>query len=105
MKKIIEKLRRDSWGMGIFLGTVVPAITFAVFFGIFALVLSAAPKTSAADIFSIDVICKIVLLSMVPSVWVLRYYLKELKYDYTGRGILLATFIIAIVFTALNFIH
>ena len=104
MKKIIEKLRRDSWGMGIFLGTVVPVITFGVFFGLFALALASAPRTEAVDVFDINTICKIVLLSMVPSVFVMRYYLLKLKYDYTGRGILLMTFIIAVIFTVLNFV-
>ncbi len=104
MKKIIEKLRRDSWGMGIFLGTVVPVITFGVFLGLFALALAAAPRTEAVDVFDINTICKIVLLSMVPSVFVMRYYLLKLKYDYTGRGILLMTFIIAVIFTVLNFV-
>ena len=105
MKKLIEKLRRDSWGMGIFLGLVVPAITFAIFLGLFALALHLAPRTEAIDVFDINTICKIVLLSMVPSVLVMRYYLLKLKYDYTGRGILLMTFIIAIVFTILNFVN
>jgi len=103
MKKIIEKFRRDSWGMGIFLGIVVPALTFGVLLGLFALALAAAPRTEAIDVFDINTICKIVLLSMVPSVFVMRYYLLKLKYDYTGRGILLMTFLIAIVFTVLNF--
>ena len=105
MKKLIEKLRRDSWGMGVFLGLVVPAITFAIFLGLFALALHLAPRTEAIDVFDINTICKIVLLSMVPSVFVMRYYLLKLKYDYTGRGILLMTFLIAIVFTILNFVN
>lgn len=104
MKKIIEKLRRDTWGMGIFLGTVVPALTFGVLLGLFAIALAAAPRTEAIDVFDINTICKIVLLSMVPSVFVMRYYLLKLKYDYTGRGILLMTFIIAVIFTVLNFV-
>lgn len=105
MKKLIEKLRRDSWGMGIFLGLVVPAITFAVFLGLFALALHLAPRTEAIDVFDIHTICKIILISMVPSVFVMRYYLLKLKYDYTGRGILLMTFLIAVVFTILNFMY
>lgn len=104
MKKLIEKLRRDSWGMGIFLGTVVPALTFGVLLGLFAAALAAAPRTEARDVFDINTICKIVLLSMVPSVFVMRHYLLKLKYDYTGRGILLMTFLIAVVFTVLNFV-
>ena len=54
MKKLIEKLRRDSWGMGIFLGLVVPAITFAIFLGLFALALHLAPRTEAVDVFDIN---------------------------------------------------
>ena len=105
MKKLIEKFRRDTWWMGLFLGLVVPAITFAVFLGLFALALHFAPRTAAVDVFDIHTICKIILISMVPSVFVMRYYLLKLKYDYTGRGILLMTFLIAIIFTVLNFMY
>ncbi|MCQ2280818.1 MAG: hypothetical protein MJZ49_08485 [Bacteroidales bacterium] len=103
MNKWIEKFRRDSWGMGIFLGTIVPALTFAVLFGLFTAVLAIA-GIEFAKMFDIDLVCKLVLLSMVPSVFIMRYYLLKLKYDYTGRGILVVTFVVAIVFCVLQFV-
>lgn len=99
MKKLLEKLRRDSWGMGILLGAGVPAITFGILYAIFAGIMAAAGHSMDKDL-----ICKVILLSVVPSVFVMRYYLLKLKYDYTGRGILLMTFVIAIIFCVLEFL-
>ena len=97
----MEKLRRDSWGMGILLGIFVPALTFGVLYGFVYLVLTAFGKP--LDILNLDLIKKFILLSIVPSVFVIRYYLLKLKFDLTGRGILLVTFLIAIGFAVLEF--
>lgn len=101
MRNLIEKLRRDSWLMGILLGSIVPALTFGVVYGLVALVLFIFGKPM--DTLSLDLVKKFILLSIVPSVFVMRYYLLKLKYDLTGRGILLVTFVIAIGFTILQF--
>ncbi len=101
MRNLIEKLRRDSWLMGILLGSIVPALTFGVVYGLVALVLFLFGKPM--DTLSLDLVKKFILLSIVPSVFVMRYYLLKLKYDLTGRGILLVTFVIAIGFTILQF--
>lgn len=101
MRELLEKLRRDSWTMGISLGICVPALTFGVLYGIVYLVLIAFGKP--LDILNLDLIKKFILLSIVPSVFVMRYYLLKLKYDLTGRGILLITFLIAIGFAVLEF--
>ena len=101
MRDILEKLRRDSWGMGILLGIFVPALTFGVLYGLVYLVLTAFGKP--LDILNLDLIKKFILLSIVPSVFVIRYYLLKLKFDLTGRGILLVTFLIAIGFAVLEF--
>ena len=97
----MEKLRRDSWMMGILLGILVPALTFGVLYGLVYVVLSAFGKP--LDILNLDLIKKFILLSIVPSVFVIRYYLLKLKFDLTGRGILLMTFLIAIGFAVLEF--
>ena len=101
MRDILEKLRRDSWVMGILLGIFVPALTFGVLYGLVYLVLTAFGKP--LDILNLDLIKKFILLSIVPSVFVIRYYLLKLKFDLTGRGILLVTFLIAIGFAVLEF--
>ena len=97
----MEKLRRDSWMMGILLGILVPALTFGVLYGLVYVVLTAFGKP--LDILNLDLIKKFILLSIVPSVFVIRYYLLKLKFDLTGRGILLMTFLIAIGFAVLEF--
>ena len=101
MRELLEKLRRDSWMMGIMLGISVPALTFGVLYGLVYLVLTAFGKP--LDILNLDLIKKFILLSIVPSVFVIRYYLLKLKFDLTGRGILLVTFLIGIVFAVLEF--
>ena len=101
MRELLEKLRRDSWMMGIMLGISVPALTFGVLYGLVYLVLTAFGKP--LDILNLDLVKKFILLSIVPSVFVIRYYLLKLKFDLTGRGILLVTFLIGIVFAVLEF--
>lgn len=97
----MEKLRRDSWLMGICLGICVPALTFGILYGLVYLILVAFGKP--LDILNLELVKKFILLSIVPSVFVIRYYLLKLKYDLTGRGILLVTFLIAIGFAVLEF--
>lgn len=102
MRKLLEKLRRDSWGMGIFLGFIAPAVTFGILVGIIALIatiLGAKPM----EILNIELIKKLILLSIVPSVFIMRHYLLKLKFDLTGRGILVFTFVIGILFAILEF--
>ena len=101
MRELLEKLRRDSWTMGITLGILVPALTFGVLYGLVYLVLTVAGKP--LDVMNLDLIKKFILLSIVPSVFVIRYYLLKLKFDLTGRGILLMTFLIGIGFAVLEF--
>ena len=101
MRELLEKLRRDSWTMGISLGICVPALTFGILYGLVYLILVAFGKP--LDILNLDLVKKFILLSIVPSVFVMRYYLLKLKYDLTGRGILLITFLIAIGFAVLEF--
>lgn len=101
MRELLEKLRHDSWMMGISLGICVPVLTFGILYGLVFLVLTAFGKP--LDILNLDLVKKFVLLSIVPSVFVMRYYLLKLKYDLTGRGILLVTFLIGIGYAVLEF--
>ena len=101
MRELLEKLRRDSWPMGISLGICVPALTFGILYGLVYLILTAFGKP--LDILNLDLVKKFILLSIVPSVFVMRYYLLKLKFDLTGRGILLITFLIGIGFAVLEF--
>jgi len=99
MGKFVEKLRRDSLPMGLFIGFICPAVFFGIMYGIIMLV---QHQTGALNIDKM--IQKFILLSVVPNVLILRYYLVKLKYDLTGRGILLVTFAIAMLFAVLEFV-
>ena len=94
---MMDRLRRDSLWMGLFLGILLPAVLFGVLEGLLAIVEHFTGKIDIVDI------KKIILLSIVPNLFLLRYYLLKLKYDLTGRGILAATFVLGIVFAILEF--
>ena len=98
MGNFIDKLRRDSLPMGLFIGFICPAVCFGILYGIITLV---QHKTGALQMDRM--IQKLILLSVIPNVLLLRYYLVKLKYDLTGRGILLVTFAIAMLFAVLEF--
>ena len=67
MRELLEKLRHDSWTMGISLGILVPALTFGILYGFVYLVLTVAGKP--LDVLNLDLIKKLILLSIVPSVF------------------------------------
>ena len=102
---MMDKLRRDSYGVGIGLGLLLPAALFGILYGIFALVLHFNPqmlvnKPNLKEVIVPDFI----LLAMIPNLLLLRYYLLNLKFDKTGRGIIGSTLAWAIVFLAAQFL-
>ena len=97
-RRIIEKLRKDSFGMGMFLGALIPARTFGFIYLIVYFVEHYTGKTNIVDI------QKIILLSVIPNLFLLRYYLLKLKYDLVGRGIVVLTFVIGIIFAVFEFV-
>ena len=99
MGNFVEKLRRDSLPMGLFIGFLCPAIFFGILYAVITLV---QHQTGALQMDRM--VQKLILLSVVPNVLILRYYLVKLKYDLTGRGILLVTFAIAMLFAVLEFV-
>ena len=88
--------------MGIIMGIAIPAILFGIIFGIIVLILAVSGKNM--NVFDMVSAQKLILLSIIPNVFILRYYLLKLKFDLTGRGILLITFVIGILFAVLEFI-
>lgn len=98
MGRIVDTLRRDSLWMGVLIGILCPALIF----GLIELIIFIIGKN--LERMAVIEIQKILLLSVIPNLFILRHYLLKLKYDLTGRGILLATFLIAILFTILEFI-
>ena len=84
------------------MGIAIPAILFGIIFGIIVLILAVSGKNM--NVFDMVSAQKLILLSIIPNVFILRYYLLKLKFDLTGRGILLITFVIGILFAVLEFI-
>lgn len=99
MGNFVEKLRRDSLPMGLFIGFICPAIFFGILYAVITLV-----QHQTGTLQMDRMVQKLILLSVVPNVLILRYYLLKLKYDLTGRGILLVTFAIAMLFAVLEFV-
>lgn len=99
MGNFVEKLRRDSLPMGLFIGFLCPAVFFGILYAVITLV-----QHQTGTLQMDRMVQKLILLSVVPNVLILRYYLVKLKYDLTGRGILLVTFAIAMLFAVLEFV-
>jgi len=101
---MFDKLRKDSYVLGALMGVLIPAILFGILIGILALLVHFKPDMlfNNPDLYR-RLIPKILLVSMIPSLLVLRHYLLKLKYDKTGRGIVAATFALGIVFVIVQF--
>ena len=97
-------LRKDSIGMGVVIGLVVPAVLFGILFAIFAVLVKANPDMLVNNpSLQRTIIPKLILISLIPSLLILRHYLLKLKYDKTGRGIIISTFVLGLVFVIVQF--
>jgi len=94
---MIDKLRKDSFWMGLALGFLIP---MHIFFLLKFIVFFLPHQIQDANVFSLQ---RLILISIIPNVFLLRYYLLKLKYDLTGRGILAVTFILGIIFIIIEF--
>jgi len=94
---MIDKLRQDSFWMGLILGSFIPALIF----GLLELIIYFLPyQIKEGNVFTLQ---RLILISIIPNLFILRYYLLKLKYDLTGRGILAVTFIFGIIFIIIEF--
>jgi|AntRauTorcE11898_2_1112593.scaffolds.fasta_scaffold00905_3 hypothetical protein len=84
-------LKRDTTGLGIFLGIVLPAVLFFVIRGGLHLLEMVVDQASLQFHYAL-------LLSTTINLLTLRYYLVNLKYEKTGRGILAVTFVYIILY-------
>jgi hypothetical protein len=103
---MINKLRKDSFWMGLTLGFLIPLLFFflliiIIFFLQKIIIFFFPVLTFDANVLSLQ---RLILISIIPNVLLLRYYLLKLKYDLTGRGILAVTFIIGIIFIIIEFL-
>ena len=81
---------------GLFIGLAIPAAIF----GLLQLIVYFLPQIKEANVFNLQ---RMILISVIPNVLLLRYYLLKLKHDLTGRGILAITFIVALIFVIIEF--
>lgn len=88
----IKILKKDSQFLGVLLGLLLPLLFFGLLF-ILDLTFSNLFKTE--EILSLELIK---LLSIFINIIPIRYYFLKLKYDLTGRGVLLVTFIYVVVY-------
>lgn len=101
---MLDKFRKDSYALGVIMGIVIPAILFGVLFGVLEILIHAKPDMLLNNPNLMKtLIPKFILISLIPSLFILRYYLLNLKYDKTGRGIVISTFVLGLVFVIVQF--
>ena len=102
--RFLDFLRKDTYLMGILIGIIVPAILFGILFGALILLVHANPNmlSNNPHLYK-SIVPKLILISMIPSLFIMRHYLLNLKYDKTGRGLLIATFVLGLVFVITQF--
>jgi len=88
-----EKLfKRDQFIAGIILGILLPVVFFMVLYLIDLLVL---------EMFNTHMLRKqeyLFLLSIAINLFAIKYYFVNLNYDKTGRGILIVTFALTLLY-------
>lgn len=91
-----EKLfNRDTFWFGLLFGLVLPAIFFAVLNVL---------DIAIVKFFNTHMLAKqqyLYILSIAINLFAIKYYFVNLKYDKTGRGILIVTFLFAIIYFVL----
>lgn len=92
--------KKDSMYFGLLLGFLIPLVLFGIFYSlnlIFGVWVPGANKDE-----SIIQISTIELVSIAGNLLPFRYYMVKLKYDKTGRGMLVITMVYAVIFVILN---
>lgn len=102
--KFLDFLKKDTYTMGIVLGILIPVILFGILFGVLLLMVHANPDMliNKPNLYK-TIVPKFILISIIPSLFLLRYYLLKLKYDKTGRGLVISTFVLGLVFVIVQF--
>ncbi len=90
----MEALKKDHYSYGLAVGVLTPAILFGLIYvmNLFLILIGVAK-------FRLDLETHI-LISIFGNLIPIRYYFVNLKYDKTGRGVLLLTFVVVILFFA-----
>jgi hypothetical protein len=92
-------LKKNSWVLGIVLGILTPLTSYAIMY--YANIFISETIFDRPPVFR-DLTIRVI--AVVSNILVFRYYMIKLKYDYTGRGILLVTFATVIAFFYLYYL-
>jgi hypothetical protein len=92
---MLKILKKDSFILGIALGLLMPMAVFGILYAAVGLIKSFYMAGLLQG--------TLLLVSIFMNMFALRHYLLKEKFDKSGRGILLATFIYAIVYFYLYF--
>lgn len=95
-KKIVSILKSDSFIVGLIIGIVLPLILY----GILHFINVNFTNWKTHNKFLSESTTQI--LGIAVNALTLRYYLIKRKADKTGRGIMFVTFVLAILFFAIN---
>ncbi|MBC8147806.1 MAG: hypothetical protein H8E98_07470 [Bacteroidetes bacterium] len=85
---MLKILKKDSFKLGIAIGIISPLVIYAILYFV-AAYFKILPHLKESTL---------QLIAIFINMFLLRYYLLKVKYDKTGRGVLLATFVLAIVY-------
>lgn len=88
---MIKFLKKDTFALGIILGLLVPVALYFIIFYVNDYFEVRAQRTFLTQ-------HTIMLISIVLNVFVLRHFLTSKKRDKTGRGVLISTFVYALIF-------
>ncbi len=80
--------KKDDYLFGAVIGIVFPMISVCIIFIVLQLI----------GFKDVDQYIKYYLFSVVINILLIRYYLLNLKYEKTGKGMLLVTFVVLIAF-------
>ena len=87
---------RNSMWFGILIGILMPLVVYALLYGVLYLYLHFTGTESFFDE------SKLQLIAPVINLFIIRYYFVNKKYDDTGRGLLLVTFVYVIAYFVIN---
>jgi len=88
--------KKDSFFLGIIVGLILPCLMFFLFYGTGILFDEISNRTKYFTLSSQ------IIISIAVNVLPIRYYFVSLKFDKSGRGVLLITFIMVIVYFSLD---
>ena len=85
-------LKKDSFVFGIVFGTILPVLFYLVLYLLDMLVLSLFESHMLAEQ------KYLYLVSLTINLFAIKYYFVNLNFDKTGRGVLIVTFAMAILY-------